>query len=64
MIAVMMIKFMIPESDDMMIITDALKVNFILQAVLSVFVDTTFLFGMPILEGRGPSAGLENIQDK
>ena len=61
--AVMMIKFMIPESDDM-IITDALKVNFILQAVLSVFVDTTFLFGMPILEGRGPSAGLENIQDK
>ena len=63
MIAVMMIKFMIPESDDM-IITDALKVKFILQAVLSVFVDTTFLFGMPILEGRGPSAGLENIQDK
>ena len=63
MIAVMMIKFMIPENDDM-IITDALKVNFILQAVLSVFVDTTFLFGMPILEGRGPSAGLENIQDK
>ena len=59
----MMIKFMIPENDDM-IITDALKVNFILQAVLSVFVDTTFLFGMPILEGRGPSAGLENIQDK
>ena len=63
MMAVMMIKFMIPESDDM-IITDALKVKFILQAVLSVFVDTTFLFGMPILEGRGPSAGLENIQDK
>ena len=63
MMAVMMIKFMIPESYDM-IITDALKVKFILQAVLSVFVDTTFLFGMPILEGRGPSAGLENIQDK
>ena len=63
MIAVMMIKFMIPENDDIMI-TDELKVNFILQAVLSVFVDTTFLFGMPILEGRGPSAGLENIQDK
>ena len=63
MIAVMMIKFMIPENDDM-IITDELKVKFILQAVLSVFVDTTFLFGMPILEGRGPSAGLENIQDK
>ena len=55
--------FMGPENDDM-IITDALKVEFILQAVLSVFVDTTFLFGMPILEGRGPSAGLENIQDK
>ena len=64
MIAVMMIKFMIPESDDMMIITDEFKLKFILQAVLSVFVDTTFLFGMPILEGRGPSAGLENIQDK
>ena len=63
MIAVMMFKFMIPENYDMMI-TDELKVNFILQAVLSVFVDTTFLFGMPILEGRGPSAGLENIQDK
>ena len=63
MIAVMMFKFMIPENDDVMI-TDELKVNFILQAVLSVFVDTTFLFGMPILEGRGPSAGLENIQDK
>ena len=63
MMAVMMIKFMIPENDDM-IITDELKVKFILQAVLSVFVDTTFLFGMPILEGRGPSAGLENIQDK
>ena len=63
MIAVMMIKFMIPENDDL-IITDELKVKFILQAVLSVFVDTTFLFGMPILEGRGPSAGLENIQDK
>ena len=63
MMAGMMIKFMIPENDDM-IITDALKVKFILQAVLSVFVDTTFLFGMPILEGRGPSAGLENIQDK
>ena len=63
MIAVMMIKFKIPENDDM-IITDELKVKFILQAVLSVFVDTTFLFGMPILEGRGPSAGLENIQDK
>ena len=61
MIAVMMIKFMIPENDDM-INTD--EVKFILQAVLSVFVDTTFLFGMPILEGRGPSAGLENIQDK
>ena len=64
MMAVMMIKFMIPESDDMMIITDEFKLKFILQAVLSVFVDTTFLFGMPILEGRGPSAGLENIQDK
>ena len=36
----------------------------ILQAVLSVFIDTTFLFGMPLLEGRGPSAGLENIKDK
>ena len=64
MMAVMMIRFMIPESDDMMIITDEFKLKFILQAVLSVFVDTTFLFGMPILEGRGPSAGLENIQDK
>ena len=63
MMAVMMIRLMIPENDDM-IITDELKVKFILQAVLSVFVDTTFLFGMPILEGRGPSAGLENIQDK
>ena len=36
----------------------------IVQAVLSVFIDTTFLFGMPLLEGRGPSAGLENIKDK
>ena len=36
----------------------------IVQAVLSVFIDTTFLFGMPLLECRGPSAGLENIKDK
>ena len=36
----------------------------IVQAVLSAFIDTTFLFGMPLLEGRGPSAGLENIKDK
>ena len=36
----------------------------IVQAVLSVFIDTTFLFGMPLLEGRGPLAGLENIKDK
>ena len=50
--------------------TNALDTKFtdmttmIVQAVLSVFIDTTFLFGMPLLEGRGPSAGLENIKDK
>jgi len=42
----------------------AAKKVFFDQAVLSVFIDTTFLFGMPLLEGRGPSAGLENIKDK
>ena len=34
------------------------------QAVLSVFIDTTFLFGMSILEGKGPTASLENLKDK
>ena len=36
----------------------------LIQAVLSVFIDTTFLFGMPILEGKGPKASLENLKDK
>ena len=39
-------------------------VEIILQAVLSVFIDTTFLFGMAILEGKGPTASLENLKDK
>ena len=39
-------------------------VEIILQAVLSVFIDTTFLFGMSILEGKGPTASLENLKDK
>ena len=39
-------------------------VEIILQAVLSIFIDTTFLFGMAILEGKGPTASLENLKDK
>lgn len=42
----------------------AAKKVFFDQAVLSVFVDTTFLFGMALLEGKGPIASLENLKDK
>jgi len=45
-------------------ITCAAKKVFFDQAVLSVFIDTTFLVGMALLEGRGLAASLQNLKDR
>lgn len=45
-------------------LTCAAKKVFFDQAVLSVFIDSTFLVGMALLEGRGLTASLHNLKDR
>jgi hypothetical protein len=42
----------------------AAKKVFFDQAVLSVFIDTTFLFGMSMLEGNGLEASCQNLKNR
>ena len=44
--------------------TCAAKKVFFDQAVLSVFIDATFLCGMTLLEGQGVEASLRNLQTR